>query len=148
MSQDAQAGMTVLHVSAVESERASLRHLFGHSNWELRQVRTVGEAVPALAARPASVLICDRHAPGGGWRAMLNAALDAPWPPALIVAAGDPDLTFWAEALELGAYDVLWTPLSPGEVFAVIQSAWRARQEAARRSQSQTGQPQTSTARG
>ncbi len=146
MSQDAQAGMTVLHICAIEQERAALRNLFSHSNWELRQVRTVDEGVLALAARPVPVIICDRHAPGGGWRAILGAVWEMPSPPAVIVCAGDPDATFWAGALEHGAYDVLWRPISPSELFAVVQCAWRARQEAARREQDQMSSQRSRTA--
>lgn len=133
MFRDAQAGMTVIQVSSTEADRAAVRNALAHSSWELRQVRTVGEAVLALAARPASVILCDRDAPEGGWRAVLRAAWDMPEPPAVIVTARDPDVTFWAGAIELGAYDVLWMPLNQEELFAVLQSAWRARREAARR---------------
>jgi len=125
--------MTVLHVSSTEADRAAVRNALAHSNWELRQVRTVPEAASALASRPASVVICDRDAEGGGWRAVLRIAWDMPQPPAVIVAARDPQLTFWAGAIELGAYDVLWMPLNPSELFTVLQSAWRSRQEAVRR---------------
>ncbi len=137
MSQEAQPGMTVLHICSIEGERAALRNLFSHSNWELRQVRTVDEGILALTARPVPVIIVDRYAPGGGWRAVLGAIWEMASPPAVIVFAGDPDATFWAGALEHGAYDVLWRPMNAAEVFAVVQCAWRARQEAARREQNQ-----------
>jgi hypothetical protein len=34
----------------------------------------------------------------------------------------------WADALSLGAYDVLTQPFNPSEVFRVINAAWNASQ--------------------
>jgi len=45
-------------------------------------------------------------------------------PPFVIVTSRLADERFWVEALNLGAYDVLATPLDTTEVTRVVSSAW------------------------
>jgi DNA-binding response OmpR family regulator len=45
-------------------------------------------------------------------------------PPLLIVASRTADEYLWAEALNLGAYDVLSKPYHPAEVIRVLSMAW------------------------
>ena len=48
-----------------------------------------------------------------------------PDPPVLIVTSRLADEYLWAEALNLGAYDVLAKPFDASEVIRVLYSAWR-----------------------
>jgi DNA-binding response OmpR family regulator len=46
-------------------------------------------------------------------------------PPFLIVASPFADERLWAEALNVGAYDVLAKPFDANEVIRTLSSAWR-----------------------
>ena len=48
-----------------------------------------------------------------------------PDPPVLIVTSRLADEYLWAEALNLGAYDVLVKPFDASEAVRVLDSAWR-----------------------
>ena len=57
---------------------------------------------------------------------MLEQVTILPDPPSLIVTSRLADERLWAEALNLGAYDVLAKPFPPTEAMRVIGAAWRA----------------------
>jgi DNA-binding response OmpR family regulator len=48
-----------------------------------------------------------------------------PNPPALIVASRLADERLWAEALNLGAWDVLATPFNRNELIRSVRSGWQ-----------------------
>ena len=48
----------------------------------------------------------------------------APAGPLLIVTSSNADQTLWAEALHLGAYDVLSKPFARAEVIRIVSLAW------------------------
>lgn len=62
--------------------------------------------------------------PGGSWKGVPHAIRGFSEPPSLIVISRLADNRLWAEALNLGVYDVLAKPLVPGEVACVLTSAW------------------------
>ena len=47
-------------------------------------------------------------------------------PPRLVVLASAANRTLWAEAINLGAYDVLAKPLDKTEVQQVVIRAWKS----------------------
>jgi FixJ family two-component response regulator len=47
-----------------------------------------------------------------------------PAPPLLVVTSKNADDALWAEALNLGAYDVLSKPFDKTEVMRIISLAW------------------------
>ncbi len=68
------------------------------------------------------VVLCDDMLP---WRELLDGPIQKLCaPPLLIVSSRLADERLWAEALNLGAYDVLAKPFDQGEVIRVIESAW------------------------
>jgi len=63
------------------------------------------------------------------WRELLDRTRRLPHPPLVIVTSRLADEQLWAEALNLGAYDVLAKPYDRTEVTRVVSSAWRRWQE-------------------
>ena len=60
----------------------------------------------------------------GTWRDMLERIGRLPQPPFLIVTSRLADGHLWAEALNLGAYDVLAKPFDRNEVVRIVSLAW------------------------
>ena len=71
------------------------------------------------------VVICERDLPFGSWKDLLQEIQTLPDPPLLIVTSRLADEGLWAEALNLGAYDVLAKPFDRKEVTRVVSLAWR-----------------------
>ncbi|MBN9662645.1 MAG: hypothetical protein J0H49_30885 [Acidobacteria bacterium] len=56
---------------------------------------------------------------------MVDALASYPRPPLLIVISRLDDERLWAEALNLGVYDLLAKPLATSEVVRILNQAWR-----------------------
>jgi len=125
LNQSANTTVTVLAVSASPEDQASLRAIFNHSRWRLFQVESCAEAIPILAAHSIPVVVGDATLPDGTFHNLLAHGASLPIPPLLIVASHLADDRLWAEALNLGAHDVLAKPFRANEVFRSISLAWR-----------------------
>jgi DNA-binding response OmpR family regulator len=78
----------------------------------------------ALQAGAIPVMIAEADSPSSPWRELLARIQPLPEPPALILAARIADERLWAEALNLGAYDVLAKPFVPHELIRSVTNAW------------------------
>ena len=119
------ATVTVLAVSSSAEDLASLRTILTHSHWRLFQATSAVEAISFLNANDMPVVICDANLPDGTWRDLLAYVASLSNPPLLIVASHLADDQLWAEALNLGAHDVLAKPYRAREVFQSVSLAWR-----------------------
>jgi DNA-binding NtrC family response regulator len=73
---------------------------------------------------PLPLVLCDSDVWPGSWRELLRHVLEISRPPQLVVASRFADEQLWAEALNLGAYDVLAKPFHQHEVERTLSSAW------------------------
>jgi CheY-like chemotaxis protein len=73
--------------------------------------------------RPVPVVLCEDLFPGG-WRDLLFQTALLPDLPSTVVASRLADDYFWAEALDLGAYDVLAKPFDVAELTRSLRLAW------------------------
>lgn len=87
---------------------------------------TLASGLAALRKHQWEVVICEQDLPPGSWKDVLDQVTILPDPPPLIVTARLADERLWAEALNLGAFDVLAKPLDSTETMRVISAAWRA----------------------
>jgi DNA-binding response OmpR family regulator len=71
-------------------------------------------------------VICERDLAPGTWRDILDGAIVLPQPPCIIVTSRLADEYLWAEALNVGAYDVLAKPFETEEVVRIVSSAARS----------------------
>lgn len=125
--------VTLLLVSSVEEDHISLRRIVDRSSWELRECRSVGEALASFAPEEIGVIVCSTDRETGDWRELLSRLTTASGAPRLILCSRLADDRLWAEALNCGCHDVLLTPFSSEEVLRVVYLAWDSwRQSGAR----------------
>jgi FixJ family two-component response regulator len=74
-----------------------------------------------------SAILCAEHLGHGKWIDALDQIGVMPTPPSLIVVSRAADARLWAEALNLGAWDVLEKPLDRREVIRSVKSGWQHR---------------------
>jgi len=114
----------VLCVSPNDEDRASLERIV-KSDWTVIASATVASAVSLLREIPIPIVICDCAITSGTWGEMLDHFSLLPDPPLLIVTSWLADGRLWAEALNLGAWDVLAKPFDAGEVIRIVSFAWQ-----------------------
>jgi len=117
--------VVVLAISPDPQDHVSLGGMFSRTRWRLIEAPDCGNALDLLRRDQVGVLICEASLPDGSWREMLDSVSGLPTSPLLIVASAKPDDALWAEALNLGAYDVLSKPFDRGEVVRIVSLAWR-----------------------
>jgi len=140
---EAPEAVTVLSVSPNPEDHLALERIFTESAWDAyphscRQVSkasTLSSALTALRQVQYPVVLCERDLPLGDWKDLLDHSNRLANPPLVIVTSLHADEYLWAEALNLGAHDVLAKPFYPPEVMRVVTLAclrWcRDRQPAA-----------------
>jgi DNA-binding NtrC family response regulator len=116
----------VLSVSRLAEDHELLNRFLNGSefNWDVVQTDTLHSALNLLQGRWFPIVICENESSEGSWKEFLEPSADAT-APAVIVTSRTADERLWAEALNLGAYDVLAKPFERREVYRVVDSAWR-----------------------
>ena len=85
--------------------------------------RTYREAVAAASKNVIAVIFCEHALHDGDWKDLLSRMVTIPEPPPLVVIAEPSDRPVWADAISLGAYDVIAQPLDKREAAHVISRA-------------------------
>ncbi len=112
----------VLSVSANDDDCASLEHTL-KSSWTVIRTATVVSALSLLKEIPIPIVIGDCDALSFTWGELLDRISILPDPPLLIVTSRLADERLWAEALNLGAWDVLAKPFEADEVIRIVTIA-------------------------
>jgi DNA-binding NtrC family response regulator len=115
---------TALLISPFEQDHRLLQSLFREQGWELHGTRSLESALTLLRRGVASLVITEKDLPVGNWKDVLDAVLQLPASPLVVVSSLHADDYLWAEALNLGAYDVLPKPIERMEAIRVFSSAW------------------------
>jgi len=124
--------VTLLSVGLIEEDHASLEGLLQCSQcdlrptckWKLNACPTLASALAALRKDRVPVVVCESDLQPGTWKEVLEELRALPYPPLLIVTSRLADERLWAEALNLGAYDVLAQPFDAMEVTRIVGMAW------------------------
>lgn len=116
--------VTVLSVSPNQEDRFTMQSIFNHSNWVLYHAEPVASALAILREHEIGVVLCERDLRPGSWTDMLDRLRLLPDAPPLIVTSRHADDQLWAEALNLGAYDVLAKPFDQRELVRSVSLAW------------------------
>jgi len=124
----------VLSISPMEEDHFLLQNILNRLQGTLDPIRTfrvnacttLAFGLAALRKRQFEVVVCERDLTPGSWKDVLEQVTILPDPPSLIVTSRLADERLWAEALNLGAYDVLAKPFERTEAMRVIGAAWRA----------------------
>ena len=125
----------LLLVSPHPQDYVWLRSILPPSLWVLDKVETVHESQSFLQSHTSiALVICEETLYDGDWKDVLSLAEQVVIPPAFVVSSRFTDNRLWAEALNLGAFDVLLAaPYDADEVLIVTESArvhWSRRYEA------------------
>jgi len=134
---DCSRTVAVALVGFEEAEIASLEGIFKYSKspvtphcvWQLRHNSSVESAVKALGSEPMPVVLCDGDRAPSAWKELLRRLALLPRPPMQIVTSRLANDRLWAEALNLGAYDVLARPFDPTELLRSVGMALRRWQD-------------------
>ena len=129
---------TVVLVGFTEQDRRFLEHLFdggecplaSNWGWAIQLKASIEATLVALRHDPIPVVLCDRDSAACAWKELLAQFSHFSQPPCLIVTSRLADDCLWAEALNLGAYDVLARPFEPAEVIRSVSLArlhWESR---------------------
>ena len=113
----------VLSVSPNDEDCASLGRTFP-SGWTVIASATVASALSVLREIAIPIVICDCDLAPDTWREILDHSALLPDPPLFIVTSRLADERLWAEALNLGAWDVLAKPFDTTEVIRIVSIAW------------------------
>jgi DNA-binding NtrC family response regulator len=113
-----------LLISPVEEDHNTLQQLFKQHGWNLHATESLDSALAFLREKAVSVVITERDLEVRNWKDVLKAMHGLRKPPLIIIISRLADNTLWAEALNLGVYDVLAKPLVQAEVVRVLTSAW------------------------
>jgi DNA-binding response OmpR family regulator len=122
----------ILSISPSEGDYISLNALLNRpdrcakteSEWIVLAASTLQEGLARLRDNGISVVLSECNLPLGTWKDILAELQPMPDPPMLLVTSRLADEHLWAEALNLGAYDVLTKPFDQEELIRVLSSAW------------------------
>jgi len=116
---------TALLISTYQKDHEILDSVFRERGWTLYSARSTTCASAILQQNPGiRVVFTEQDLSGEGWKDVLGLVSGMADPPPLIVVSSVADDRLWAEALNLGAYDVLAKPFDAEELVRVLQSAW------------------------
>jgi DNA-binding response OmpR family regulator len=121
------ATATILSISPMKDDHRFLEDISDDST-EVVRAESLTTGLAALKKQPVALVICESELGEHTWKKVLKEIHNLPYPPLLIVTSRLADDYLWAEALNLGAYDVLAKPFDPMEVTRTIESALRRRQ--------------------
>jgi DNA-binding response OmpR family regulator len=121
----------ILSVSPIEDDHLTLERIFKSAqglagmelSWQLSRTATLSSALSKLRQIEYPVVICERDLPLGGWKDLLEYSNRVRNPPLVIVTSLHADEYLWAEALNLGAHDVLGKPFNSSEVIRIVSLA-------------------------
>ena len=115
----------LLSVSPFQHDHDTLARLLGRDHWKIHSVLSLRSASAFLQAHDVPLVICEHDLLPGKWTDLLDVIRLSSIQPFLIVTSQAADDYLWAEALNMGAYDVLAKPFDLTEVTRILSSAWR-----------------------
>ena len=113
----------ILFISGRTNDARRLSRMLQDLPVELDHADSLQQARSKLQQEDYSVVLTEAALPDGHWLEILNLASDIPHGPQVIVTDSQADARFWAEALNLGAYDLLPQPYYEPEVRRILYNA-------------------------
>ena len=114
---------SVLFISGYPDDANRLSQMLQALPLGLVHVTNLKLARRELQHRPYSVILSEAFLPDGKWVDALDLAREYAGQVEVIVTDQDADAQLWAEALNLGAYDVLSQPFYEPEVRRILHNA-------------------------
>jgi CheY-like chemotaxis protein len=113
----------VLSVSPTQHDHDTLASLLSREQWRIHVALSLRCASAFLRAHEVPLVICEHDLLPGSWTELLDEIRRLSIPPYLIVTSRIADDYLWAEALNMGAYDVLAKPFDVTEVTRILSLA-------------------------
>jgi DNA-binding response OmpR family regulator len=117
--------VSALMIGEFDNDRMLMHDVFRRLRWRLFEARDRRRAMDCLGRHPVQVVLAEGGTSRWNWRRVLTDLRHLKRPPQLIVTSRIADDSLWAEALNMGAYDVLARPFEADEVERVVASARR-----------------------
>lgn len=114
----------MLSITANSGDQDALERICRPPQWNIQRAATLAAAIRVLKQHRPPLVLCECDLGETTWREVLQVTSAAADPPFLIVTSRLADEYLWAEALNLGAYDVLATPFDAMELARTLSSAW------------------------
>jgi DNA-binding NtrC family response regulator len=113
----------ILFVSGHPDDARRLSRMLHSLPLAVDHVETLQQARVKLQQEDYCVILTEAALPDGGWLDALHLARQCPQALKLIVTDPQADARFWAEVLNLGAYDLLAQPFYEPEVQRILSNA-------------------------
>ena len=113
----------VLFVSPSREDATVLSHMLRSVSTSLHHVDDLQHARAIMQGEPYQVVLTEANLPDGNWRDVLDLAQKTQPASEVIVTDASADARFWAEALNLGAYDLIAQPFYEPEVRRILYNA-------------------------
>jgi DNA-binding response OmpR family regulator len=113
----------ILSLSACAGDHETLAGILQPDGWTTHWASTLPGSTQLLRSHRFSVIVSDHDLPPHSWKDLLTEVAALPKPPLIIVTSPYADDYLWAEALNLGAYDVLPKPFDAAEVRRTLSIA-------------------------
>ncbi len=119
--------LRVLFVSSNHEDAGMLNRMLEHAPIQFEHVPNLQDARDNLGRGSYGAVLTEAHLPDGDWKDVLDLTWELVTSPAVIVTHRCADDLFWAEALNLGCYDMLAQPFDAREVRRILTLACEQR---------------------
>jgi len=113
----------ILYISGYPEDAGCLSQMLHPLPLILDHAQSIAQARVRLQAEDYDVVLTEAALPDGKWLDVLHLVRESQREPEVIVTDRQADARFWAEALNLGAYDLLAQPFSQPEVQRILYNA-------------------------
>ena len=113
----------VLYISGRPEDARCLSQMLHPLPLVVDHVESLQQARQQLRSEDYDVVLTEAVLPDGKWLDVLHLVRESPGEPEVIVTDQQADTRFWAEALNLGAYDLLAQPFHQPEVQRILFNA-------------------------
>ncbi len=113
----------ILFISGRHEDARHLSNMLHALPLKLEHVPSLQHARTRLRRQQYDVILTEAALPDGQWLDVLNLVRECPRETEVIVTDPQADARFWAEALNLGAYDLLAQPFYEPEVRRILFNA-------------------------
>jgi DNA-binding NtrC family response regulator len=113
----------ILFISGRPEDARHLSQMLHALPLKLEHVPSLEHARTRLRRQEYDVILTEAALPDGEWLDVLNLVRECPRETEVIVTDPQADARFWAEALNLGAYDLLAQPFYEPEVRRILFNA-------------------------
>ena len=117
----------ILFVSPSAEDASILAEMLNPLSIPLEHAPDVRRARVKLDCEMFGVLLTEASLPDGSWEDVMNVAEEARLCSTIVVTHPFADARFWADVLDMGAYDLLPQPFCRSEVQRILSNALTAR---------------------